>query len=257
MADVHKPTGVRETLTLTIEGETEDGGRVSLRHTDIETLSRLANLLRDMVGENAGVCLENGSMKVTIDAPAPTIQGLVRDCERYERGITEGIEPKRLTAFRKMARRAKSGDKRYTLGYRERELLQFSGSNDVKDARHRTEDVELELEGEVTCAGGKGSPCIRLQSAHGSYTISVPREVLASLSNNILYQNICVLVKCKYDVVTKEFRDYELVEITEMAEYDEDVMTEVVRHATADWKGVKDPRKWVAELRGDKNEGAL
>lgn len=243
-SDVHRQ------LVFTIEGESGDGVPMSFRHTDIETLAKLVSFLHDLVGENAGIALENGSLKATIDASASTVDELVKDCELYERGDTRDINPKRLAVFKKMARQTKDGHRRYTLGYRGKKLLQFSKGKYEKNERHRTEDAELEIEGEVVGAGGKGNTCIRMQNVYGSYTISVPREVLTSLRNNILYRNILVSVKCKYDVVTKEFRNYEFVRFVEPATYNEKVMKEVVRRGTVDWKNVQDPCKWVAELRG-------
>ncbi len=137
----------------------------------------------------------------------------------------------------------------------ERERLVLTTEGETEDggrlSPHHTADVELEIEGEVVDAGGQGEPNILMRNDHGTYTISVPREVQASLNSNILYQTLHVLVKCKYDVVTKEFRDYELKEIVEPGEYDEEVMTEVVKRGTADWKGVEDPCLWVSELRGE------
>ena len=50
----------RKTLELSVKGMTSDGRKISLRNTDIDTLTKYLGQWRRLVGKNVDIKLENG-----------------------------------------------------------------------------------------------------------------------------------------------------------------------------------------------------
>ena len=57
----------QKTLELSVKGVTGDGRKISLRNTDIDTLTKYLGQWRRLVGKNVDIKLENGSIKATMD----------------------------------------------------------------------------------------------------------------------------------------------------------------------------------------------
>ena len=239
-----------KTLELSVKGVADDGREISLRHTDIDTLTKYLEQWRRLVGQNVDIKLENGSIKATVTAAPALILGLVADCEHYEKGMITEIPGERLVVFRQMEQDAKEGLRQYRISCEGRQCLRIGSEFHRKTVRNRVEETELEIEGIVTDAGGQGTPNIHLLNKRGKYTISVDRQFLEGLSENILYKLIRVSVKCKYDVVAQVYKDYTLKEIVDMPVLDEQKLAAAIKQGTEDWQGVDDPYEWLVSMRG-------
>lgn len=250
MEDVTKQREDQKTLELSVKGVANDGREISLRNTDIDTLTKYLGQWRRLVGQNVDIKLENGSIKATVTATSALIAGLVADCDHYAKGNTSEIPRERLSVFRQMEQDAKEGHRQYGVTCEGRQCLRIGPDIHRKAVRNRVEEAELEIEGTVTDAGGEGSPNIHLFNKHGKYTISVDRQFLEGLSENILYKTIRVLVKCKYDVVEQVYKDYTLKEIVDTPILDEQKLAAAIKQGTKDWQGVDDPYKWLVSVRG-------
>ena len=250
MEDVAEQREERKTLELSVKGVTDDGREISLRNTDLDTLTKYLGQWRRLVGQNVDIKLENGSIKATMTAPLALIAGLVADCDRYAKGQTTEIPGERLSVFLQMEQDAKEGHRQYGVTCEGRQCLRIGSDIHRKAVRNRVEEAELEMEGTVTDAGGEGSPNIHLSNERGKYTISVDRHFLEELSENILYKTIRVLVKCKYDVVKQVYKDYTLKEIVDMPVLDEQKLEAAIKRGTKDWQGVDDPYEWLVSVRG-------
>lgn len=247
---------VLQAIEFSICGSSPEGEALSLENTDFETLQKILTQLKDIIGEGGKVpiCLQTGSIRATCKVAASVAAVVLADVVHYQRGeLNEIANEARRKALVSMGNEAKRYGREYAIASNGVEYLRVDKHDYKSKTRARLVDMDTEIEGEVTDAGGLGAqPNIHLKTSRGKCIIAATREQLAEIQGNILYKRILVSVACKYDLVTNTTRDYKLREIVELDDsIDEDVLAEAVSRGAVAWKDVKDPSAWLSELRGE------
>lgn len=246
----------RETIELSVRGEASDGETLSLEHLDVDTLPKLINQWQAIVGRDVKepISLQTGSIRIKCNLLATVAAPILSDLEHYQRGELDAIsDPDRKRALVAMAAEAKRTNREYLIASGGREYLHVDKRSYKTKKRARLVDMELQLEGTVTDAGGQGAqPNIHLETTRGMRIVSASREQLAAISTNILYKRVLMAVTCKYDLLTNTQRDFTLKHIEEIdSSVDEEALAEAIALGSTAWRGIDDPSAWVAELRGD------
>lgn len=245
----------QQTIELTVQGETSDGKALSLENTDLETLQKLLEQVKDIIGDGrcVPIRLETGSIRIICTVTTLMAAVILADVDNYSRGDLAAItNTPRLKALKRVDLDARNKGREYAITSNGKEYLRMNQGHYKASKRSRLLDMETELDGIVLDAGGGGQPNIHLETKRGKYTVSATRDQLAEIEGNILYKRIRLEVACKYDLSANTTRDYVLKRIVEPSDaLDEDAINTVMAHGTEAWKDVEDPHSWLTELRGE------
>ena len=247
---------VLQTIELSVRGKGLDGEAMSLENTDIDTLQRLVNQWKDIIGsdESVPIKLQTGSIRAICSVGTSLASDILADIENYRQGnykdIVNEARKKALSAMMTDARRR---GHEYVITSQGKEYLHIDKSDYKAKKRNILINMETELEGIVTDAGGDNAPNIHLETRRGKCIISATRDQLAyGMPGNILYKRIRLAVSCKYDMATNLTRDYVLKNVVEVTDsIDEEALADAMKHGSQAWQDVADPCEWLAELRGD------
>jgi hypothetical protein len=112
--------------------------------------------------------------------------------------------------------------------------------------------VERYVRGEVQDLGGASRANAHVRLPDGKLlTVSTNRDVLRNDKTNRLYKPALLRVRARYNVLTQELRDAELIEFVEYApRFDEQAFERFTRRGTEAWKGIDSASDWVDDLRG-------
>jgi hypothetical protein len=112
--------------------------------------------------------------------------------------------------------------------------------------------VERYVRGEIEDLGGstRANAHVRLPNKT-LLKVSTERRVLHDDTQNRLYKQAMLRIRAKYNVLTRELKDAELIEFVEYApQFDEAEMARLTRRGAQAWKDVADATAWVDEIRG-------
>ena len=115
--------------------------------------------------------------------------------------------------------------------------------------------VERYVSGEIQDLGGakKSNAHVRLQDGK-LLSVTTERKVLRDDSQNRLYKQAMLRIRARYNVLTRELKDAELIEFVEYSpRFDEVEMERLTRRGAHAWKDIEDASTWVDELRGARN----
>ena len=116
-------------------------------------------------------------------------------------------------------------------------------------------DAELYFYGILKEAGGKSKTNIHLDTEEFGYvTIDIDQEFLENQKENLLYKRIGIRATGKQNIKNGEIDKKKLVfkEFLEFSsEYDENYLNSLIKNATPKWKEIKDPDRWLNEIRGN------
>ncbi len=115
--------------------------------------------------------------------------------------------------------------------------------------------VERYVRGEIQNLGGATAPNAHVRLPDGTLlTVATDRMVLKNDSHNRLYKQAMLRVKARYNVLTHELRDAQLVEFIEYApRFDEADMERLTRRGAQAWREVGDAAAWVDDIRGGRD----
>jgi len=115
-------------------------------------------------------------------------------------------------------------------------------------------DAEFYLYGELTNAGGKSNPNIRLDTEEfGSLRIATDRQYLKGEEKNLLYRKFGVRVKGRQNLHTFEMdrNSLSFVELFDYdADYSESYLDGLMKKAAPAWESVPNADQWLDEIRG-------
>ncbi len=115
--------------------------------------------------------------------------------------------------------------------------------------------VERYVRGEIQDLGGAKKPNAHVRLPDGSLlSVATERAVLKNDTQNRLYKQAMLRIRARYNVLTRELRDAQLIEFVEYApRFDEAEMERLTRRGAQAWKDVEDATTWVDELRGGRD----
>ncbi len=113
-------------------------------------------------------------------------------------------------------------------------------------------DVERYVHGELMDLGGVASPNAHIKLPDGkNLTIKTDRGLIRAEKENLVYRNVHVRIRAKYNIATGEMRGASLIEFVEYApRFDEAAFERLTANGREAWKDVEDPAGWVRKLRG-------
>lgn len=249
-------------LTFTLI-DTSSGYEATPERVRLEKLTDFASdvsmLLRGSVREvdpgGLDVSVRAGSFAIVTEpvAASPT---LFRDLRTLlDSELLDTIDAKRREVIERWQKAA-----RLTSGIAFQIAAPFLGRPLIIDARtdFHADDadqwvvVERYVRGEIQDLGGARKANAHVRLADGILlSVATERKVLKEDSLNRLYKPAMLRIRARYNVLTRELRDAQLIEFVEYApRFDEAEMERLTRRGAQAWKGVPDATAWVDELRG-------
>lgn len=220
---------------------------------DVSTLLRGGN--RELDPGALDVAVKSGSLAIQTAAipAAPTLFRDLRSLLASE--LLDTLDLKRrevVERWQKAARQTRGIAYRISAPFLDRPLVIDAATDFRADDADQWVTVERYVRGEIQNLGGATRPNAHVRLPDGkSLTVSTDRKVLRDDSQNRLYKQAMLRIRAKYNVLTRELKDAELIEFVEYApRFDEEDMARLTRRGAQAWKDVDDATAWVDDLRG-------
>lgn len=113
-------------------------------------------------------------------------------------------------------------------------------------------DVERYIKGELMDLGGvkQSNAHVRLPDGQ-KLTVRTNKDQIRSKPENLVYREVHLRIRAKYNLDTGELRDASLIEFVDYApKFDAEAFDQLTRAGAKAWKDVDDPALWVRQLRG-------
>lgn len=221
--------------------------------TDVSALIRGSG--REVDTALLEVKVRSGSVAIET-APIVAAPTLFRDLRAMLTSeMLDALDAKRREVFerwQKAARQTRGIAYRVSAAFLARPVV-IDGNSDFRaDDADQWVAVERYVRGEVEGLGGAQRPNGHVRLPDGTrLTVSTERKVLRDDTQNRLYKPAMLRIRAKYNVLTRELKDAELIEFVEYApQFDEAEMARLTRRGAQAWKDVSDATAWVDELRG-------
>lgn len=221
---------------------------------DVSALLRGSN--REVDTGTLDVAVRSGSLAIQTAqiAAAPTLFRDLRALLASE--LLDALDVKRrevVERWQKAARQASGIAYRVSAPFLDRPLVIDSNTDFRADDADQWVMVERYVRGEIEGLGGAQRPNGHVRLPDGTrLTVSTERKLLREDTHNRLYKPAMLRVRAKYNVLTRELKDAELIEFVEYApQFDQADMARLTRRGALAWRDVADATAWVDELRGD------
>lgn len=208
------------------------------------------------------VAVRSGSLSILTEPiiGAPT---LFRDLRwLLQSDLLDALDVKRrevIERWQKVARQAGGVAFRITAPALERPLIIDERSDYRADDADQWVVVERYVRGEIQNLGGAKAVNAHVRLPTGVLlTVATDRTVLKNDTHNRLYKQAMLRIKARYNVLTQELRDAQLIEFVEYEpQFDEADMDRLTRRGAQAWKDVGDAAAWVEDFRGGLHRPAL
>ena len=205
------------------------------------------------------VAVRSGSLAIHTD-PLLGAPSLFRDLRSMlNSDLLDALDSKRrevIERWQKTARQARGIAFRISTAALERPVVIDERSDFRADDADQWVVVERYVRGEIQNLGGAkaANAHIRLLPGGTLLTVATDRAVLKNEKENRLYKQAMLRIKARYNVLTQELRDAQLVEFVEYApRFDEADMQRLTRRGVQAWKDVGDASAWVEDMRGGRD----
>lgn len=204
------------------------------------------------------VSVRSGSVAIhtTPIALAPT---LFRDLRfLIESELLDSIDAKRrevVERWQKAARQMRGIAYKISAPFLPQPLI-IDGKTDFRaDDADQWVMVERYVRGEIQDLGGAKKSNAHVRLPDGTLlSVATERKVLKDDTQNRLYKQAMLRIRARYNVLTRELRDAQLIEFVEYApRFDEAEMERLTRRGAQAWKDVAGATAWVDELRGERD----
>jgi hypothetical protein len=204
------------------------------------------------------VAVRSGSLAIQT-APILAAPTLFRDLRSLlDSELLDALDARRrevVERWQKTARQVRGVVFRISAPALERAVVIDERSDYRADDADQWVVVERYVQGEIQNLGGAKTANAHIRLPDGLLlTVATDRAVLKSDTHNRLYKPAMLRIKARYNVLTQELRDAQLIEFIEYApRFDEADMERLTRRGTQAWKDVGDAAAWVEELRGGRD----
>jgi hypothetical protein len=223
---------------------------------DVSALLRGAN--REVNPGELDVSVRPGSLAI-VTTPISAAPGLFRDLRSLlDNELLDPLDAKRrevIERWQKLARQARGVAFRITAPLLPRPVVIDERTDYRADDADQWVMVERYVRGEIQDLGGarKANAHVRLPDGT-SLLVATERKVLKDDTQNRLYKQAMLRIRARYNVLTRELKDAQLIEFVEYApRFDEAEMERLTRRGAQAWKDVGDATAWVDELRGSRD----
>jgi hypothetical protein len=211
---------------------------------------------REIDTDSLEVAVRSGSLAIqTIPiAMAPT---LFRDLRSMlDSFLLDSIDARRKAVVERWQKQARSNlgiSVRIEAAFLPRPVVINSSSDYHANDADQWVHVERYVRGEVQDLGGSTRANAHVRLPDGKLlTVGTNRELLRSDKTNRLYKPALLRVRARYNVLTQELRDAELIEFVEYApKFDEQAFERLTQRGAEAWKDVGDASQWIDDLRGE------
>ncbi len=224
--------------------------------SDVSALLRGAN--REVDPAEIDVSVRAGSF-VIVTAPIAAAPTLFRDLRSLlDSELLDTLDARRrevIERWQKLARQARGVAYRISAPFLARPLLVDERTDFRADDADQWVMVERYLRGEIQDLGGAKRANAHVRLPDGSLlSVAAERKVLKEDTRNRLYKPAMLRIRARYNVLTRELRDAQLIEFVEYApRFDEAEMERLTRRGAQAWRDVEDAAAWVDELRGGRD----
>jgi hypothetical protein len=205
---------------------------------------------------DVAVC--NGSLAIHT-APILGAPSLFRDLRSLlQSELLDTLDARRrevVERWQKTARQSRGVAFRISAPALERAIVIDERSDYRADDADQWVVVERYVRGEIQDLGGAKNANAHVRLQDGTLLrVATDRHVLKNDAHNRLYKEAMLRVKARYNVLTQELRDAQLIEFIEYApRFDEADMERLTRRGALAWKDVGDAAAWVEEVRGGRD----
>jgi hypothetical protein len=220
---------------------------------DVQTLLRGSN--REVDTSALEVGLRSGSVAI-VTAPIAAAPTLIHDLRWLRTSeLLDVLDVRRrevVERWQKVARLTRGIAYRISAPFLDSPLVIDASSDYRADDADQWVMVERYVRGEIEDLGGstRANAHVRLPNKT-LLKVSTERRVLHDDTQNRLYKQAMLRIRAKYNVLTRELKDAELIEFVEYApQFDEADMVRLTRRGAQAWKDVSDATAWVDEVRG-------
>ncbi len=223
---------------------------------DVSTLLRGSQ--RDVDPEKIDVSIRTGSVVIQT-APIAAAPALLRDLRALESSeMLDTIDAKRRSVVERWQRSARQEPNvayKITAPFLDKAIT----VNGKSDYRANDADqwimVERYVTGEIENVGGASKPNAHIRLPDGSTLIvATDRHVLKDDPQNRVYKQAMLRIRARYNVLTRELRDAQLIEFVEYSpEFDAAAMERLTQRGAKAWKDIEDAGAWVDDLRGGRD----
>ncbi len=213
---------------------------------------------REVDPASLDVAVRAGSVAIQT-APVAAAPTLLRDLRWLLRSeLLDSIDARRrevIARWQKLARQTAGLAYRISAPNLSRPLVVDGGTDFRADDADQWVMVERYVRGEIQDLGGAGKANAHLRLPDGSLlAVAAERQVLKDDTFNRLYKPAMLRIRARYNVLTRELRDAQLVEFVEYApRYDAAEMEHLTRRGAQAWKDVEHATEWVEALRGGRD----
>jgi hypothetical protein len=112
--------------------------------------------------------------------------------------------------------------------------------------------VERYLRGEIVDLGGKNSANAHVVLPDGkTLLVEAHKDVIRAEKINRLYKTAMVRIRAEYNVLTREYRNAQLIEFADYDnKLDSQALSRLTERGTKAWRDVANASAWVDDLRG-------
>jgi hypothetical protein len=169
--------------------------------------------------------------------------------------LIDNLDSKRRAVIERWQRFAKS--KRLRMAFRIRSSALPEDIVVTRQTDFHTDDanqwvrVERHMPGEIDTIGGV-EPNVHVRLPNGKrVVVNARRDQLQSEEKNRLYKTAVIRFRAEYNIVTRDYRQAELIEFTDYStKPDVEQVARMRERGAAAWADVPDAQRWVEELRG-------
>lgn len=224
--------------------------------SDVSMLLRGAN--REVDPGELDVSVRTGSLAIVTE-PISTAPSLFRDLRSLlDTELLDALDAKRrevVERWQKLARQTRGIAFRISAPFLVRPLVIDERTDFRADDADQWVMVERYVRGEIQDLGGAKKANAHVRLPDGTLlSVATERKVLKEDTQNRLYKPAMLRIRARYNVLTRELKDAQLIEFVEYApRFDEAEMDRLTRRGAQAWKDVEDAAAWVDELRGGRD----
>ncbi len=175
-----------------------------------------------------------------------------------EKKSIDFLEPKTAEAFETFQEAAKKQNYTFTISTSDEKSGKLTIDRTTGFYRTKTDWVNAEFYfyGKITNMGGKEKANFHIVTDDmGTILVKTPKEFLEKYESNPLYKNYAIRATGRQNPETgeiddKSFKFEEIIPYNPV--YDKEYLSKLRQKASAKWKNITDPDKWLRDLRGYK-----
>jgi hypothetical protein len=238
------------------------GFEVSPERVPLAVLSDFARDVEELL-RGDGKQLDTGNLEVAVVKGSLAVQtqpisatDFAQDLAKLlQSQLIDSLHAKRrevIARWQKLAKSHRSISFKITSAWLTSDIIINADTDFRSDDADQWVRVERYLRGEIYDLGGKQVVNAHMLLPDGkTIKVEAARETIRADKLNRLYKPAMVRIKAEYNVLTREYRNAQLLEFVEHdSKLDVQAMARLTGRGAEAWKDVPSASKWVDDLRG-------